>query len=238
MTGVSSGFGSSSPANYSSAVPVSPAPSPKQARSETSRRVVLALLLFGPFVRRMSDSADCGGCARCEGPLEFLIAQPFTTKFDPWENARPCLDRPSYWCAHQLHRGPDLRPVRRGPCCSSQQTRCNNLRPFDWPASARERRSGSHDPTVQNRIPAADAHAVTGIDVSQAQIERARQLVPSATFLNTDATRPAFGSSLPFDAVVCGYRLIHLTRGERRRAWRNESPNRSGIEKHGSPSRT
>ena len=52
MTGVSSGFGSSSPANYSSAVPVSPAPSPKQARSETSRRVVLALLLLAPSLER------------------------------------------------------------------------------------------------------------------------------------------------------------------------------------------
>jgi len=56
---------------------------------------------------------------------------------------------------------------------------------------------------------AAAGHAVTGVDSSQVQIQRARRLVPAATFLHadiTDLTRPA----ATFDAVVCLYALIHL----------------------------
>jgi SAM-dependent methyltransferase len=56
----------------------------------------------------------------------------------------------------------------------------------------------------------ADAgHRVTGVDLSEVQIERARRLVPSATFLRADATE----LQLPpesFDAVVCLYALIHM----------------------------
>jgi SAM-dependent methyltransferase len=52
-------------------------------------------------------------------------------------------------------------------------------------------------------------HHVTGVDISGVQIERARRLVPTGTFLRADAT----GLDLPpasFDAVVCLYALIHL----------------------------
>ncbi|MGA3524945.1 class I SAM-dependent methyltransferase [Melissospora conviva] len=56
----------------------------------------------------------------------------------------------------------------------------------------------------------ADAgHHVTGVDISDVQIERARHLVPTGTFLRADATR----LDLPpasFDAVVCLYALIHM----------------------------
>ena len=56
----------------------------------------------------------------------------------------------------------------------------------------------------------ADAgHHVTGVDISDVQIERARRLVPTGTFLRADATR----LDLPpasFDAVVCLYALIHM----------------------------
>src|SRR5437764_8572996 len=56
----------------------------------------------------------------------------------------------------------------------------------------------------------ADAgHHVTGIDVSEVQIERARRLVPAGTFLRADATRLNLPSA-SFDAVVCLYALIHL----------------------------
>ncbi len=52
-------------------------------------------------------------------------------------------------------------------------------------------------------------HRVTGVDLSDAQIERARHLVPAATFVRADMTAldlPA-GS---FDAVVCLYSMIHV----------------------------
>jgi SAM-dependent methyltransferase len=56
----------------------------------------------------------------------------------------------------------------------------------------------------------ADAgHDVTGVDISDVQIERARRLVPTGKFLRADATR----LDLPpasFDAVVCLYALIHM----------------------------
>jgi SAM-dependent methyltransferase len=52
-------------------------------------------------------------------------------------------------------------------------------------------------------------HHVTGVDISDVQIERARRLVPSGTFLRADATRLDL-SSASFDAVVCLYALIHM----------------------------
>jgi 2-polyprenyl-3-methyl-5-hydroxy-6-metoxy-1,4-benzoquinol methylase len=50
---------------------------------------------------------------------------------------------------------------------------------------------------------------VTGVDIAEVQIERARSLVPGATFIQADLatwdTEPA-----SFDAVVCLYTLIHV----------------------------
>ena len=59
------------------------------------------------------------------------------------------------------------------------------------------------------RFLAGAGHQVTGVDISQVQIDRARRLVPNASFLRGDATE----LDLPpasFDAVVCLYVLIHL----------------------------
>jgi 2-polyprenyl-3-methyl-5-hydroxy-6-metoxy-1,4-benzoquinol methylase len=56
----------------------------------------------------------------------------------------------------------------------------------------------------------ADAgHHVTGVDLSEVQVRRARHLVPAATFLQADATRVTFPDG-SFDAVVCLYALIHM----------------------------
>ncbi|MEU4562702.1 class I SAM-dependent methyltransferase [Actinoplanes sp. NPDC023936] len=52
-------------------------------------------------------------------------------------------------------------------------------------------------------------HSVTGVDVSEVQIERARRLVPGATFLRADATALTFPEGT-FDAVICLYALIHM----------------------------
>ncbi|MEV5695034.1 class I SAM-dependent methyltransferase [Micromonospora globbae] len=52
-------------------------------------------------------------------------------------------------------------------------------------------------------------HHVTGVDISDVQIERARRLVPTATFLRADATQLEL-PPMSFDAVVCLYALIHM----------------------------
>lgn len=67
---------------------------------------------------------------------------------------------------------------------------------------------------------AAAGHRVTGVDISDVQIERARRLVPGATFIRADATR----LNLPpdsFDAVVCLYALIHMPLDEQPLLLRN-----------------
>jgi SAM-dependent methyltransferase len=61
---------------------------------------------------------------------------------------------------------------------------------------------------VARRLAAA-GHQVTGVDVSDVQIERARRLVPGAVFLRADATETDFPPA-SFDAVVCLYALIHM----------------------------
>jgi SAM-dependent methyltransferase len=56
-------------------------------------------------------------------------------------------------------------------------------------------------------------HSVTGVDISEVQIRRARQLVPGATFLQADVTAVDFPATC-FDAVVALYALIHIPLGE------------------------
>jgi SAM-dependent methyltransferase len=52
-------------------------------------------------------------------------------------------------------------------------------------------------------------YSVTGVDIAEVQIERARALVPNATFIRADlAVWDADPAS--FDAVVCLYTLIHV----------------------------
>ncbi|PZS35836.1 MAG: class I SAM-dependent methyltransferase [Pseudonocardiales bacterium] len=55
----------------------------------------------------------------------------------------------------------------------------------------------------------AAGHDVTGVDISDVQIERARRLVPEALFIRSDFAELAFeGES--FDAITCFYALIHV----------------------------
>jgi SAM-dependent methyltransferase len=51
--------------------------------------------------------------------------------------------------------------------------------------------------------------AVTGVDLSDVQIDRARRLVPGATFHRADASEVSFAPD-SFDAVVSLYMFIHL----------------------------
>jgi SAM-dependent methyltransferase len=59
------------------------------------------------------------------------------------------------------------------------------------------------------RTLAAAGHHVTGVDISEVQVRRARALVPAATFIQADATGAEFGDD-SFDAIVSLYALIHM----------------------------
>lgn len=63
------------------------------------------------------------------------------------------------------------------------------------------------------RALAAAGHRVTGIDISEAQIRRARNQVPEAEFVRVDATAARFDDA-SFDAVVALYSLIHVPTAE------------------------
>jgi SAM-dependent methyltransferase len=56
---------------------------------------------------------------------------------------------------------------------------------------------------------------VTGVDISDVQVDRARQLVPDARFVRADMTEVMF-SEESFGAVVCLYALIHVPLAEQR----------------------
>ncbi|HEY3561439.1 MAG TPA: class I SAM-dependent methyltransferase [Kribbella sp.] len=61
---------------------------------------------------------------------------------------------------------------------------------------------------VARTLTTADHHVV-GVDISEVQIARARELVPEAEFINADAMTLEFDPG-SFDAVVSLYALIHL----------------------------
>jgi SAM-dependent methyltransferase len=52
-------------------------------------------------------------------------------------------------------------------------------------------------------------HTVTGVDISEVQVERARRLVPEGTFIHADATEFDMPPA-SLDAIVCLYAIIHL----------------------------
>ncbi|MGW7682894.1 methyltransferase domain-containing protein [Kribbella sp. NPDC054772] len=52
-------------------------------------------------------------------------------------------------------------------------------------------------------------HEVTGVDISEVQVSRARARVPAATFIQADATKLNFPAA-SFDAVLSFYALIHV----------------------------
>ncbi len=71
---------------------------------------------------------------------------------------------------------------------------------------------GSGDPAD---VEIARQHRVTGVDISQAQIELARGNVPAGSFVHGDAGSVAFPPG-SFDAVVSFYTLEHIPRREHR----------------------
>jgi SAM-dependent methyltransferase len=77
------------------------------------------------------------------------------------------------------------------------------------PAAARvlDLGCGSGLPVARDLM-AAGCH-VTGVDISEVQVRRARELVPAAEFLQADIASVAFEPEA-FDAVVSFFALIHL----------------------------
>jgi SAM-dependent methyltransferase len=59
----------------------------------------------------------------------------------------------------------------------------------------------------------AERGRLTGVDISEAQLELARERVPSATFIRADLTELQFAAE-SFDGVVALYVLFHLPRAE------------------------
>jgi 2-polyprenyl-3-methyl-5-hydroxy-6-metoxy-1,4-benzoquinol methylase len=59
-------------------------------------------------------------------------------------------------------------------------------------------------------------HQVTGVDISDVQVDRARRLVPMATFIRADAAEVDFPAA-SFEAIVCLYALIHMPLAEQPR---------------------
>lgn len=62
-------------------------------------------------------------------------------------------------------------------------------------------------------IAVAQRHRITGVDISEAQLRKARQNVPTGTFIHADLATVAFPPE-SFDAVVSFYTLEHLPREE------------------------
>ncbi|MFD8205875.1 class I SAM-dependent methyltransferase [Streptomyces sp. NPDC059695] len=69
----------------------------------------------------------------------------------------------------------------------------------------------------------AAGHRVTGVDISEVQIRRARELVPGADFVRADATALELSQG-SFDAVVCLYALIHVPVEEQPPCWSGSRP--------------
>ena len=61
----------------------------------------------------------------------------------------------------------------------------------------------------------SDRFRVTGVDISDVQVERARRLVPDARFLRADMTEVRFPPG-SFGGVLCLYSLIHVPVEEHR----------------------
>jgi 2-polyprenyl-3-methyl-5-hydroxy-6-metoxy-1,4-benzoquinol methylase len=115
---------------------------------------------------------------------------------DPTEVVRRGYDALSY-----RYRGDDETPAEYVPWLADLQRR------LPGGASVLDLGCGCGIPV--SKVLADYGHQVTGVDLSEGQINRARRLVPRAAFLRADATQVEFPDRT-FDAVICLYALIHM----------------------------
>jgi 2-polyprenyl-3-methyl-5-hydroxy-6-metoxy-1,4-benzoquinol methylase len=115
---------------------------------------------------------------------------------DPIEVVRRGYDELSY-----RYRGDHDDPAEYGPWLTDLMRRL--------PAKAGVLDLGCGCGMPVAKTLADGGHRVTGVDVSEVQVDRARRLVPQATFLRADATEVGFPAG-SFDAVICLYALIHM----------------------------
>lgn len=111
------------------------------------------------------------------------------------------LVRRGYDALSYRYRADDADEGRYGPWLRQLQAR---LRPG---ADVLDLGCGCGVPVA--RTLAAAGYRVTGVDLSEVQVGRARQLVPGATFRQADATVTEFEPA-SFDAIACLYTLIHM----------------------------
>ncbi len=111
------------------------------------------------------------------------------------------LVRRGYDVLSRHYREDDAEPARYAPWIAELSARL--------PQRARvlDLCCGCGVPVARDLV--AAGHDVTGVDISEVQVERARRLVPGATFLQADATALDFPAG-SFDAVVALYSLIHM----------------------------
>ncbi len=135
------------------------------------------------------EVSAAGGVSAAGQPLGRSVA-------DETDLVRRGYDELSY-----LYRADDARPDKYVPWIAELIARL--------PAGGSVLDLGCGCGVPVSRDLAAAGFAVTGADISEVQISRARRLVPAASFMVADAARLAFADS-SFDAVACLYALFHL----------------------------
>jgi SAM-dependent methyltransferase len=126
---------------------------------------------------------------------------------DPKETVRRGYDAVSW-----RYRGDDDDPPHYRPWLTDLRAR---LRPG---ARVLDLGCGNGVPVVRALV--AWGYDVTGVDISDVQIERARALVPGAEFIRADAAQIDIAPN-SFDAVVCLFAFIHMPMDEQEKLLTN-----------------